>query len=77
MKAPTCDSWQGAFKWVFMSSFLFLSQFGLTTLARTSATRIDFWQVERAKILYGSLSGGTGTIGLFNLLLPSIQNGRL
>jgi hypothetical protein len=46
-----------------MSSSL-LSEFGVKTLARCSANKIDFSLFERAQLLSGFLKGGIGTIGL-------------
>jgi hypothetical protein len=41
-EASDCDSRQGTFNQATMSSILFLPEFGVKTLARCSANRIDF-----------------------------------
>jgi hypothetical protein len=52
-----------------MSSSLFLSEFGVKTLARCSSNTIDVSLVEWAQLLFGFLRGDMRTIGLLNLFV--------
>jgi hypothetical protein len=52
-----------------MSSSLLLSEFGVKTLVRCSANRIDILLVERTQLLSGFLRGGMGTIDLLNFFV--------
>jgi hypothetical protein len=71
------DSWQGAFMSAAMSSSLFLSDFGVKILSRSSPNRIDFSLVELAQLLSGFLREVWELSAFQIFLLPSILNVRL